>query len=146
MIGLTAKAFSSLQCKELKTKIFRNDKPESILYHLLKLYTRGDNTYSIRFGSIEIIVVCDVTRYNLVEMYQFLWRSCYVHIQDRMVSHATQDDQRKHVLSPFRNQIFHYSVTHSLDHSLQFDLECILFYSTLSIAQMQNIKYRIICD
>jgi hypothetical protein len=69
---LTSKAFSSLKYKELKTNIFRTGKPQSILHHPLKLYMRGDSTYSTGFGSIEIIVVCDVTQYNLVEMQQFL--------------------------------------------------------------------------
>ena len=77
MTGLTAKAFSSLQYKELKTTIFRIGKPQSILHHLSKLYTRGDSTYSIGFGiliivAIKIIVVRNVTRYNLVKMQQFV--------------------------------------------------------------------------
>jgi len=82
-----SKGIFNLQYKELKTNIFHTGKPQSVLDYLSKLYTRGDSTYSIGFGSIEITVVCNVTQYNLVEMQQLLWRSCYVHIQDRMVSH-----------------------------------------------------------
>jgi hypothetical protein len=66
--ALTANAFSSLQYKELKTNIFCTGKPLSILHHLSELHMRGDGTYSIVFGSIEIIVVCNVAQNNLVEM------------------------------------------------------------------------------
>jgi hypothetical protein len=88
MTALMAKAFSSLQYKELKTNIFHTGKPLSILHHLSELHMRRDGTYSMAFGSIEITAVCNVTQNNLVEMQQCLWRNWYVHIHKRMVSHC----------------------------------------------------------
>jgi hypothetical protein len=114
MTGLTANRFSRLQYKDLKTNRFRTGKPQSILHHLSKLQTRGDSTYSIVFGSIEIIAVCDVTWYNLVEMQQFL---CYVHIQDRMVSHPSTGRPKQTCFITIQEpniSVFGYSLTGSL--------------------------------
>ena len=126
MTGLTAKAFSSLQYKELKTTIFRIGKPQSILHYLSKLYMRGDSTYSIGFGiliivAIKITVVHNVTWYNLVKMQQFVEKAAMCIFRIEWCHIPEKDDHRKHVSPPFSNQTLQCSVTHSLLHLLKFD-------------------------